>query len=128
MDLHKQSHLNQQIKNENDEELSDVENLNDPNECLLLPHTEIVHLKEDNSIDLFEENSKLNNNNPTSNQQQQIFGLNNNNNFSNLKQFEFKCIYCQFKFDSNDQLNTHLKSHIDSNSIFFSFKKILISS
>lgn len=47
---------------------------------------------------------------------QQIFGLNNNNNFSNLlKQQEFKCIYCPFKFDSNEHLNSHLKSHLDIN-------------
>lgn len=54
------------------------------------------------------------------------FALNNNNNFSNLKQLEYKCTYCMFKFDSIENLNSHLKSHIDSKSLSYNSNKMKI--
>lgn len=114
LDIHKQSHLNKLVKNENDEEFSENE-LNDAKECLIMPNKAADNLKADSSeLVVVDPSLKLNR---IQQQAQQIFGLNNN--YSNLKQIEFKCIYCQFKFDSNDQLNLHLKSHFDSNFIIY---------
>jgi len=123
LDVHKRNHAVTSFKSEE---------LSDENDCLEIPaeafnenanvddsndkQNHLIKYNETEKSELLEFTNHNNLHNST-----QIFGLNNNNNFSNLKQSDFKCNYCQFRFNSNEQLNIHLKSHIDSKYLRYIF-------
>jgi hypothetical protein len=116
LDNHKQNHTSILAKNEN-EEISE-------NECIeVLPKElgENIYDKRSNENHNYSEFNETEKNIQNNNLNAPLlpFALNNNNNFSNLKQLEYKCTYCMFKFDSIENLNSHLKSHIDSKCLFY---------